>query len=336
MTSLHNVRRVDDGSEAVSAAPAGTLAPARGTSRSQAATIAATIPTQRQGEPADSAVPAFVDEALVGLQRDSAGIVPALAGGRRALAGGRTGRHWGSPAGRRPSFYVAAGLVGALSLGMLADTDPAARADATAVTAVTAATAPVSVAEQLGIVAEPAALPSDVESTRLLQELVVSRNERDAASNAAADAQAAADFFALAAAAEAARPKAVAPVDGARLTSGFGARWGTLHAGIDLAAPMGTPEHAVMDGVVLEAGPASGYGLAVYIQHDDGDVTVYGHMDTILAEPGQLVRAGDTIALLGNRGESTGPHLHFEVRVGGLNGTAVDPLPWLQERGVGI
>lgn len=125
-------------------------------------------------------------------------------------------------------------------------------------------------------------------------------------------------------------------MNGARLTSGFGARWGTVHAGIDLAAPMRTPEHAVMDGVVLEAGPAGGYGLVVSIRHDSGDVTVYGHMDEILVEPGQVVRAGDTIALLGNRGQSTGPHLHFEVRLGGLQGRAVDPLPWLRERGVGI
>ena len=126
------------------------------------------------------------------------------------------------------------------------------------------------------------------------------------------------------------------PVQGARLTSGFGARWGTLHAGIDLAAPMLTPEYAAMDGVVLEAGPASGYGLAVYIQHDNGDVTVYGHMDEILVEAGETVRAGDTIALLGNRGQSTGPHLHFEVHVGGLDGQKIDPLPWLRDRGVQI
>ena len=95
---------------------------------------------------------------------------------------------------------------------------------------------------------------------------------------------------------------------------------------------MHTPEYAVMDGVVLEAGPASGFGLAVYIQHENGDVTVYGHMDKILVEAGQVVQAGDTIALLGNRGQSTGPHLHFEVHVGGLNGEKIDPLPWLRDR----
>ena len=126
---------------------------------------------------------------------------------------------------------------------------------------------------------------------------------------------------------EAARPKFVLPIDGARLTSGFGGRWGTFHYGIDLAAPMRTPEYAAGDGVVLRAGAASGFGLAVYILHENGDVTVYGHMDEILVEPGQYVDAGETIALLGNRGQSTGPHLHFEVHQGGENGERIDPFP---------
>ena len=89
-----------------------------------------------------------------------------------------------------------------------------------------------------------------------------------------------------------------------------------------------------MGGVVLQAGPASGFGLAVYIQHDNGDVTVYGHMDEILVSAGQVVQAGDLIALVGNRGQSTGPHLHFEVRAGGMDGEKIDPQAWLAERGV--
>ena len=96
------------------------------------------------------------------------------------------------------------------------------------------------------------------------------------------------------------------------------------------------PEYAAMAGVVVKAGPASGFGLAVYIQHADGDVTVYGHMEQILVTEGQVVKAGDTIALLGNRGQSTGPHLHFEVHLGGIEGQKVDPLPWLREHGVAI
>ena len=202
---------------------------------------------------------------------------------------------------------------------------------------------PVSVAAELGLLqAEQPALTEDVAASRL-QQLLASRAEREDEQAAAARVQADADrvasdaaVAAAAAAAEAARPEAVLPVQGARLTSGFGHRWGTLHAGIDFAAPIGTPEYAVMDGVVVRAGAASGFGLAVYVQHDNGDVTVYGHMQEILVAEGQRVRAGDTIALLGNRGQSTGPHLHFEVHVGGIEGTRVDPVPWLRERGVDV
>ena len=171
----------------------------------------------------------------------------------------------------------------------------------------------------------PMASITVAEAEARLAEVAASRAERAAAEAAAAEA-----------AREAARPKAVLPVDGARFTSGYGGRWGTFHFGIDLAAPMRTPEYAAMDGVVLEAGPASGYGLAVYIQHESGDVTVYGHMDQILVDPGQYVEAGETIALLGNRGQSTGPHLHFEVHQGGMNGKRIDPVPWLAERGVDV
>jgi murein DD-endopeptidase MepM/ murein hydrolase activator NlpD len=240
--------------------------------------------------------------------------------------------HRRPPAGsRRPALHLAAALVGALAVGTAAAAGPAAHADTGTVSE------SVSVADQLGITAQSSerAVP-DVVAGRQLQELVVSRHTRDAEQAVAADAQRQADQAAAAAAAEAARPKAVSPVNGARLTSTFGPRWGTMHAGIDLAAPMHTPEYAVMDGVVLEAGPASGFGLAVYIQHENGDVTVYGHMDQILVTAGQVVRAGDQIALLGNRGQSTGPHLHFEVHVGGVNGQKIDPIPWLAERGVQV
>jgi murein DD-endopeptidase MepM/ murein hydrolase activator NlpD len=171
----------------------------------------------------------------------------------------------------------------------------------------------------------PMASITEAEAQARLAEVAASRAERAAAEAAAAEA-----------AREAARPKAVLPVDGARFTSGYGARWGTFHYGIDLAAPMRTPEYAAMDGVVVRAGSASGFGLAVYVLHENGDVTVYGHMDKILVEPGQYVEAGETIALLGNRGQSTGPHLHFEVHVGGIDGEKIDPIPWLRDRGVAI
>jgi biotin carboxyl carrier protein len=246
-----------------------------------------------------------------------------------ALAAGRGPRHRRpSIRTRRPALYLAAALIGAAGVAVTTAGDPS---QATA-----QAEEPVSVAAELGMVqAEQPAL-SDVEATSRLQQLAASRAEREDAQAAAAQLQAAADQAAQAAAAEAARPKAVLPVDGARLSSGFGYRWGTLHAGVDFAAPLGTPEYAAMDGVVVRAGAASGFGLAVYIQHANGDVTVYGHMQEILVQEGQAVKAGDTIALLGNRGQSTGPHLHFEVHVGGMDGERIDPLPWLRERGVQV
>ena len=178
----------------------------------------------------------------------------------------------------------------------------------------------------------PMASITEAEAQARLAEVAASRAQRAAAEAAAAQA-AEAD---AAAAREAARPKAVLPVKGARFTSGYGPRWGGYHYGIDLAAPMRTPEYAAVDGVVLRAGSASGFGLAVYILHENGDVTVYGHMDKILVEPGQYVEAGETIALLGNTGQSTGPHLHFEVRQGGEGGKKVDPVKWLAARGVEV
>ncbi|GAB3349198.1 M23 family metallopeptidase [Modestobacter lapidis] len=243
------------------------------------------------------------------------------------------GRWWSRR--RRPSVVATAALLGAVSLGGLLTSG-----GVTAHAAAPATTEATSVAEELGLLRAQASALSEDEAAGRLQEMVASRAQREDAKVAAAQTQAAAEQAAIdaaaAAAAEAARPKVVLPVAGARLTSGFGARWGTLHAGIDLAAPMHTPEYAAMDGVVIKAGAASGYGLAVYIQHQNGDVTVYGHMDSILVAEGQVVRAGDTIALLGNRGQSTGPHLHFEVHVGGMDGTKIDPVGWLREHGVHI
>ncbi|WP_306796486.1 M23 family metallopeptidase [Nocardia sp. XZ_19_369] len=117
-------------------------------------------------------------------------------------------------------------------------------------------------------------------------------------------------------------------------TSGYGMRWGALHAGVDVAAPIGTPIVAVEDGTVISAGPASGFGMWVRLLGDDGTITVYGHINTALVNIGQHVLAGDEIATVGNRGETTGPHCHFEVW---LNGTdRVDPLPWLATRGISL
>ncbi|MBF6192443.1 M23 family metallopeptidase [Nocardia implantans] len=130
-----------------------------------------------------------------------------------------------------------------------------------------------------------------------------------------------------------ARPKTVRPAAGV-LTSNFGTRWGAMHAGLDFGDPLGAPIAAVTDGVVIEAGPASGFGLWVRVQQDDGTVGVYGHVNDILATVGQPVRAGDVIATVGNRGYSTGPHLHYEVHL--ADGTPIDPHPWLAGRGIDV
>jgi murein DD-endopeptidase MepM/ murein hydrolase activator NlpD len=221
-------------------------------------------------------------------------------------------------AARRPAFLLAAVLAGGVAAaGLGLHGAPAASAEATSVLEAQQSL----LGSDEGIEVKPQASVTVAEAQARLQEVAASRAAR-------AEAEAAAR--------EAARPKFVLPIDGARLTSGFGSRWGTFHYGIDLAAPMRTPEYAAGDGVVLRAGAASGFGLAVYILHENGDVTVYGHMDSILVEPGQYVEAGETIALLGNRGQSTGPHLHFEVHEGGEDGERINPVTWLAERGVDV
>ncbi|MHA3703669.1 M23 family metallopeptidase, partial [Jatrophihabitans sp. YIM 134969] len=119
----------------------------------------------------------------------------------------------------------------------------------------------------------------------------------------------------------------------------FCARWGTMHEGIDFAAPLGSPILAVGDGVVVQAGPASGFGNWVIIQHENGDMTIYGHMKYYFVKVGQKVKAGQEIALVGQEGQSTGPHLHLGVKIGsttGHDGTYVDPVPWLVARGISV
>jgi len=103
-------------------------------------------------------------------------------------------------------------------------------------------------------------------------------------------------------------------------------RWGRMHEGIDIAATIGTPIHAAASGTVIHAGWLGGYGNLVVVDHGDGLATAYAHASAILVAVGQQVSQGDTLSLVGSTGNSTGPHLHFEVRV---NGSAVDPLLYL-------
>jgi murein DD-endopeptidase MepM/ murein hydrolase activator NlpD len=123
----------------------------------------------------------------------------------------------------------------------------------------------------------------------------------------------------------------VAPIM-ARLTQRFGGANG--HPGIDLGAPYGTQINAAHRGTVIYAGWESGYGNFIQIRHENNVVTCYGHLSKILVHVGQYVDTGQEIGLEGSTGHSTGPHLHFEVRLGGQYGTKIDPLAWLNEHGI--
>jgi len=107
------------------------------------------------------------------------------------------------------------------------------------------------------------------------------------------------------------------------ISSPFGMRWGRLHAGIDIPAPIGTRIIAADKGTVIVAGPTGGYGNYTCIQHTQALSTCYGHQSRIGVRPGDDVRAGQVIGLSGNTGNSTGPHLHFETR---NNGSPFDPM----------
>jgi murein DD-endopeptidase MepM/ murein hydrolase activator NlpD len=148
-------------------------------------------------------------------------------------------------------------------------------------------------------------------------------------------AEAQARLSEIAASRAAREPDFVVPTDGL-MTTCFCQRWGSMHWGIDLAAPLGTPILAAADGVVLRAGAASGYGNAVYVQDADGNVQIYGHMRYYNVRAGDVVSAGEQIAKVGNEGQSTGPHLHFEIHVGGMNGKPTDPEAWLADRGLSV
>ena len=115
------------------------------------------------------------------------------------------------------------------------------------------------------------------------------------------------------------------PVQGV-LTSTFGMRWGRMHEGIDIGAAQGTPIYAAAGGTVNYAGWEGGYGNLTVIDHGNGLATAYGHQSQLAVSSGQTVSRGQVIGYVGSTGHSTGPHLHFEVRV---NGVPNDPLSYL-------
>ena len=123
------------------------------------------------------------------------------------------------------------------------------------------------------------------------------------------------------------------PVRASSVTSGFGSRWHPIlggyrfHTGLDLGAPMGAAVVATSPGTVVVAGWCGGYGQCVTIDHGGGVLTLYGHLSRIDVAPGQALGQGQSIGLVGSTGRSTGPHLHYEVR---LNGQPVDPSAYLR------
>ena len=124
------------------------------------------------------------------------------------------------------------------------------------------------------------------------------------------------------------------PVDGARLSSGYGMRNHPVlrrrraHKGVDLAAPTGTPIYATADGIIERADWFSSYGLYISIDHGADLETRYAHMSRLAVAAGDRVQKGDIIGYVGSTGRSTGPHLHYEVRV---DGVAVNPIPYMVE-----
>ena len=168
---------------------------------------------------------------------------------------------------------------------------------------------------------------SSLASTRETREEFVSEAESLAAESAALAAQikAAQDGTGSSGTGQPSAAGLIWPCDGV-VTSGFGVRWRRMHEGIDIGCAYGAPNRAAAAGTVIYAGRLGGYGNLVVIDHGNGLSTAYAHASSILVSVGQRVSQGETVSLVGSTGHSTGPHLHFEVRI---NGVAVDPLLYL-------
>ncbi|AJZ82166.1 M23 family metallopeptidase [Streptomyces antimycoticus] len=134
------------------------------------------------------------------------------------------------------------------------------------------------------------------------------------------------------------------PVDKFSIGAAFGLAgnlWSHNHSGQDFVVPTGTPVHAAHEGVVVKAGPNGGgdgpaYGNAIVIKHDNATYSQYAHLSRIDVRIGQTVTEGQQIGLSGSTGNSTGPHLHFEIRTTPNYGTAVEPLKFLRDHGVKV
>ncbi|KAA6220713.1 M23 family metallopeptidase [Streptomyces albofaciens JCM 4342] len=129
------------------------------------------------------------------------------------------------------------------------------------------------------------------------------------------------------------------PVERYQLSAGFGgsgSRWAHRHTGQDFAVPVGTPVRSVGRGRVISLTCGDNFGVSMVVRHGAGTFTQYAHLSAVVVRTGQWVRAGQQIALSGSTGNSTGPHLHFEVRRTPQVGSMVDPVPWLRRHGVRV
>jgi murein DD-endopeptidase MepM/ murein hydrolase activator NlpD len=219
--------------------------------------------------------------------------------------------------GRRP---VAMAALGVMTAGVLAGT---------------AALTDGGPSDPTGTAAATTASVTDPEAAKRA-ELVQRANRAaraEAAKKAAQPAKPKATAKPKAAAKRAPAKKWVAPMNGAPLSSCFGPRWGTMHKGLDFAGDAGTAIRAVGAGRVVAAGwNYTGYGISVVIDHGNGYLTHYAHASKVTVKPGQKVKPGQRIALEGSTGDSTGPHLHFEVHKGMWN--QINPAKWLRAHGV--
>lgn len=122
----------------------------------------------------------------------------------------------------------------------------------------------------------------------------------------------------------------MSPVSVGYVSSRYGWRsiFRRVHYGLDIAVPVGTPILASKDGIVTYSGYGGNYGILVTLHHDDGSETRYGHCSSVVVAEGDIISQGEVIAFSGNTGRSTGPHLHFEIRI---NGSPVDPEIFLCE-----
>jgi murein DD-endopeptidase MepM/ murein hydrolase activator NlpD len=165
--------------------------------------------------------------------------------------------------------------------------------------------------------------------------------------SAAAHHQAGAPSAAVTHAVQAAKKKTpswITPVTHYKLTAGFnqaGSHWMNKHSGQDFAVPIGTAVHAVHTGTVVKAGPhgagdGDAYGNAIVIRHSDGKFSQYAHLSRIEVHVGEHVKTGEEIAKSGNTGNTTGPHVHFEIRNTPNYGSAINPVTFLHEMGVKV